>query len=70
MDCSDCLALQRFEAFSITALVHEVSDPRSVDKDRVVRDVICDGSKIPRHDADTLAEAIVKPTLHIFQRHR
>ena len=67
IDCADCLALQRFQAFSITALVHEVSDPRPVDKDRVVRDVvICDGSKIPRRDADTLVEAIVKPTLQIF----
>ena len=28
--------------------------------------VICDGSKIPRRDADTLVEAIVKPTLQIF----
>ena len=67
MECADCLALQRFQAFSITALVHEVSDPRPVDKDRAVRDVvICDGSKIPRRDADTLMEAIVKPTLQIF----
>ena len=67
IECADCLALQRFQAFSITALVHEVSNPRPVDKDRVVRDVvICDGSKIPRRDADTLVEAIVKPTLQIF----
>ena len=68
IDCADCLALQRFQAFSITALVHEVSAPRLVDKEnRVVRDVIiCDGSKIPRRDADTLVEAIVKPTLQIF----
>ena len=67
MDCADCLALQRFQAFSITALVHEVSNPRPVDKDRVVGDVvICDGSKIPRRDADTLVEAIVKPALQIF----
>ena len=68
IDCADCLALQRFQAFSITALVHEVSTPRPVDKEnRVVRDVIiCDGSKIPRRDADTLVEAIVKPTLQIF----
>ena len=61
------LGAARFQAFSITALVHEVSNPRPVDKDRVVRDVvICDGSKIPRRDADTLVEAIVKPTLQIF----
>ena len=67
IDCADCLALQRFQAFSITALVHEASNPRPVDKDRAVRDVvICDRSKIPRRDADTLVEAIVKPALHIF----
>ena len=67
MECADCLALQRFQAFSITALVHEVSDPRPVNKDRAARDVvICDGSKIPRRDADTRMEAIVKPTLQIF----
>ena len=68
IDCADCLALERVQAFSITALVHEVSTPRPVDKEnRVVRDVIiCDGSKIPRRDADTLVEAIVQPTLQIF----
>ena len=47
--------------------MHEVSNPRPVDKDRVVRDVvICDGSKIARRGADTLVEAIVKPALQIF----
>ena len=67
MECADCLALQRFQAFSITALVHEVSDPRPVAKDRAARDVvICDGSKIPRRGSDTRMEAIVKPTLQIF----
>ena len=59
---ADCLALQRFQAFSITALVHEVSTPRPVDRVRVVRDVvICDGPKTQRRDADTLVEAIVNP---------
>ena len=47
--------------------MREISDPRPVDKDRVVRDVvICDGSKIKKRDAETLVETIVKPTLQIF----
>ena len=60
--------MQRFQAFAITALVDTVSAPRSVNQDdRKVRDVIIyDGSKSQRHDAETLVEAVVKPTLQVF----
>ena len=60
--------MQRFQAFGITALVHTVSMPRSVNRvGRMGRDVVSDdGSKTQRRDAETLVEAVVMPTFQVF----